>query len=303
MEEGAQLSVCRRYRRQDMTFGRFLVCGLGAGCWYAFFRASTMHVIGRIMLLTAFALCTAYARAATPANAAADLAAVSQADAAFWEAYNRCDFVSMGALLTPDVEFWHDKTGLTRTREAVVQSLAAGPCGTPGMHLRREAVAGSVQLYPLADVGVLITGEHHFLVTRPPQPERVDGSARFSSVWTRGPDLHWRMHRIISFDHQAAVYRATDQALSLQAGQLQPLVGQYGTRTAGPVQITVEESHLLLTAGEFRLPLYAASPRRFFARERDLQVVFDGVGDTPPSHLEVVEAGVVSDRGPRMPPP
>ncbi|WDS34818.1 nuclear transport factor 2 family protein [Pseudoxanthomonas sp.] len=253
------------------------------------------------MLLAVFVVGVANARAAPPATAPDELAAVRQADAAFWEAYNRCDLAAMGALLTPDVEFWHDKTGLTSTRAAVVQSLAAGPCGTPGMHLRREAVAGSVQVYPLADAGALITGQHRFLVTRLPQPERLDGSARFSSVWTRGPDMQWRMHRIMSFDHQAAPYRATDPVLSLDAGQLQRLVGRYDTRAAGLARITVEGTHLLLTAGDFHLPLYAASPRRFFARERDLQVVFDGVGDAPPTHLEIVEAGVVSERAPRVP--
>jgi hypothetical protein len=260
-----------------------------------------MHVIRCAMLLAVSVVCAAGARAAAPATAPADLVAVRQADEAFWEAYNRCDLAAMGALLTPDVEFWHDKTGLTSTRADVVHSLAAGPCGTPGMRLRREAVAGSVQAYPLADAGALITGEHRFLVTRLSQPERLDGSARFSSIWTRGRDLQWRMRRIISFDHQAAAYQATDRVLSLDAGQLQRLVGRYNTRTAGPARITVEGTHLLLTAGDFRLPLYAASPQRFFARDRDLQVVFDGAGAVPPSYLEIVEAGAVTERAPRMP--
>jgi len=253
------------------------------------------------MLLVGLLAWAVQARAAAPATSADQLQAVGQADAAFWEAYNRCDLAAMEALLTLDVEFWHDKTGLTTTRPAVVRSLAAGPCGTPGMRLRREAVVDSVQVYPLADAGVLVTGQHRFLVTRAPQRERLDGSARFASVWTRGADMQWRMHRIVSYDHQAAAYRATDREQPLQAAQLQRLAGRYATRTAGIAQITVEGSHLLLTAGNFQLPLRAASPQRFFARDRDLQVVFEDVGEAPPSHLEIVEAGVVTERAPRMP--
>ena len=65
------------------------------------------------------------------ANASADYSAeqaVRAADARYWQAFNGCDFDAMGGLLTADVEFYHDKTGLTVGRQAVLDSLRNGPC-------------------------------------------------------------------------------------------------------------------------------------------------------------------------------
>ena len=82
---------------------------------------------------------------------------VLAADAEFWRAFNRCDAETMNKLLADDVEFYHDKTGLTLGRSAVVHSLMKGPCGTPGMHLRREAV-GSPAVDPVPGYGAILSG-------------------------------------------------------------------------------------------------------------------------------------------------
>jgi hypothetical protein len=76
--------------------------------------------------------------------AATDEQAVTAADARFWQAYDRCDMESISDLLTEDVEFYHDQTGLTASRSAVVASLRAGPCGNRTFKLRREFVSGSL---------------------------------------------------------------------------------------------------------------------------------------------------------------
>jgi hypothetical protein len=67
---------------------------------------------------------------------------------AFWAAFNTCDRKHMEATLAPDVEFYHDKTGATISRDAVATSFMNGPCGTTGFHVRRELVAGSLSYGP-----------------------------------------------------------------------------------------------------------------------------------------------------------
>lgn len=54
---------------------------------------------------------------------------------------------------TDDVEFYQDITGLTRSREAMVASMMKSPCGTPGLHMRRELVASSVKFNPVPSFG------------------------------------------------------------------------------------------------------------------------------------------------------
>lgn len=74
-------------------------------------------------------------------------AAVRAADAAFWKAYNACDLPAAGKLLSADVEFYHDRTGLTRTRDGLIESLRKGPCADPNMRLRREAIDTSLAFH------------------------------------------------------------------------------------------------------------------------------------------------------------
>ena len=128
---------------------------------------------------------------------------VLAADAAFWRAFNQCDAAAMGKLLAPDIEFYHDKTGLTQGRDKVVESLAKGPCGTPGLHVRREVVADSVAVDPVPGHGAIVSGVHRFYAKQGDTAERLDGDARFAVVW-RQTGAGWEMERVLSYAHRPA---------------------------------------------------------------------------------------------------
>lgn len=140
----------------------------------------------------------------TPASHSAETAeqAVTQADASFWRAYNACDMEEMGELLTDDVEFYHDVTGLTVSRSGVVESLRKGPCGDRTSRLRRELVDGTLVFHPLAGGYALLSGQHRFYVNQPGKQEHVAGQAEFTTVYKLDGG-HWRMHRILSYAHGA----------------------------------------------------------------------------------------------------
>jgi ketosteroid isomerase-like protein len=108
---------------------------------------------------------------------------IRAADETFWKAYNACDLDGMAPFLTDDVEFYHDKTGLTRTRKAVIDSLRKGVCANPAMHIRREAIVGTVSYHRLADAGAILLGQHRFYVNGQGKPERLDGQANFTHIW------------------------------------------------------------------------------------------------------------------------
>lgn len=63
---------------------------------------------------------------------------ISSLDSAFFDAYNRCDLEKIGSLLTEDLEFYHDQTGLSRSRQASVDAVKQNICGK----VRREALQG-----------------------------------------------------------------------------------------------------------------------------------------------------------------
>jgi ketosteroid isomerase-like protein len=227
----------------------------------------------------------------TAAAAASDEAAVRDADARYWQAYNACDMRAMAESLTDDVEFYHDKTGLTATRPAVLQSLREGPCADPALRLRREAVASSVQFHPLAGGFALLSGTHRFYVQRDGEPERLDGQAEFTNLW-QWLDGRWRMRRIYSYAHGAVAYVAPATHLTLAPGVLAGYAGRYLGRHVGEIRVAVDGDHLTLTAGTLVVTLRAETPTRFFAEERDLRFVFAPAAEGRACTLTVYENGI-----------
>lgn len=144
-----------------------------------------------------------YAQIPTPDDPAKAIKAIWHYDSLFWEAYNVCDVDKMATFFTDDTEFYHDKGGLTVTKEKFIASVRSGLCGNPNWRLRREAVPGSVNVFPLKDVGGLISGEHVFYINEKGKKEFLDGYGKFLQVW-RFENGMWKMARILSYDHGPA---------------------------------------------------------------------------------------------------
>lgn len=249
-----------------------------------------------ILLLLLSAFTTA---AATPATAGSDEQAVRAADARYWQAYNACDMAAMGELLTDDVEFYHDRTGLTAGRPAVLDSLRNGPCASPRtMTLRREAIENSIRFHPLAGGFALLSGAHSFYVTDAGKPERLDGQAEFVIVW-QSVDGHWRMRRILSYAHGPVAYIPLATHLTLSPATLAAFAGHYAGNHVGDIVVAVDGDGLKLTAGSFVATLRAETPTRFFAPERDLRFEFAPADDGNSPALDVYENGALTETATR----
>lgn len=234
---------------------------------------------------------------AAPANPAEPhLAALARddvrsADAAFWDAFNRCDRAAMGRFFSDDAEFYHDQTGVTRSRGAIVDSLVRGPCGTPGLHLRRAVVADSIHVSPVPGFGAVMAGRHIFYAKQGSAPEAAATEARFTAVWQHRQD-RWEMTRVVSYDHQPAAYVPPAPGLLLSPEALPAYAGLWQS-DVGPISVTVDGGALVLSSGSLRVTLGALTPDRFFARERDLRFQFSPDRST----ITVEEKGKIVARG------
>ena len=122
-------------------------------------------------------------------------------DASMFDAYNACDMDKVGTFFTEDLEFYHEKGGLTLTRKTTLDLMRTNLCGENSNKLRRELVNGSMKVYPINKYGAVQLGEHRFYITENGK-EALSGVAKFIHVWKyeRG---EWRISRVFSYDHNA----------------------------------------------------------------------------------------------------
>jgi hypothetical protein len=146
------------------------------------------------------------ARAADAPDAA--IAAVAERERVFWKSYNDCAVADMPALIAEDVEFYHDRGGITLGRDALVESVRKNLCSNPDFRIRREEVPGTVRVFALEKDGVVygavVSGEHTFDIVEKGKAPVRDGLARFTTLWLLR-DGAWRMSRVLSYDHGPAV--------------------------------------------------------------------------------------------------
>ena len=158
-------------------------------------------------LIAALAVAQTPAPAATIPEEAALAPIIAERDAVlFATMFDRCDPAALADLVTDDLEFYHDRGGLTATRTTFVADYAKG-CearkAPNAWRSRRELVPGTMQVYAIPGVGAVEEASHLFYERQGDGPEKLVGRARFSMLW-RLEDGHWRLARAFSIDHAAA---------------------------------------------------------------------------------------------------
>ena len=118
---------------------------------------------------------------------------IASLDAAFFDAYNKCDLEKAGSLVDDGLEFYHDQTGLSVGKQNLLDALKLNICGK----VRRDLVPGTLEVYPLKGYGAVEIGVHRF---SHPGIDQSVGQAKFITIW-QNKDGAWKITRAISFDH------------------------------------------------------------------------------------------------------
>ncbi len=154
-----------------------------------------------LLVLPLLGIPASHARAQTAQNPPAPdslFQTVGLLDTALFDAYNRCDLEKLGSLVADDLEFYHDKTGLSVGKERFLADIQKYICGK----VRRDLVAGTLEVYPIKDYGAVELGTHRFHHPGHDDTEQV-GEAKFVTLWqNKGGD--WKITRAISYDHVPA---------------------------------------------------------------------------------------------------
>lgn len=118
-----------------------------------------------------------------------------------FDAFNSCDIEKFKSYFTDDVEFYHDKGGITISDEKLAESVAKNICVNPQqLKVRREAIPETLKVYPMDNYGAIITGEHNFYQTVN-GVEKLTGTAKFTHL-CQFKEGRWRISRVLSYDHR-----------------------------------------------------------------------------------------------------
>jgi hypothetical protein len=236
-------------------------------------RKNHSHII--LLLLIAFPF---YKSSSAQTGLQELSATILQKDSLFWSSYNGCNIEQFRTFFSDDVEFYHDKGGITLGLEKLTQSLKNNLCGNPDFRLRREAIDGTVRVYPLQNsnviYGAIISGEHVFYILEAGKKERLSGQARFSHLWLL-KDSTWKMARVLSYDHGPAKYISKKKEVTLASNVIGQYTGIYEGPQSGMITVKRDGDLLIVTSSKgISTRLYPEADNRFFVKDRDLSFEF-----------------------------
>jgi hypothetical protein len=119
---------------------------------------------------------------------------IAKMDSLFFAAYNTCDknLDTYASYYADTLEFLHDHGGYSNSKKDVVESTRKNVCG----RVTRKLVAGSMEVYPIANYGAVEIGYHTFQNIQDP-PDTPHHPGRFVIVWRRN-GTRWQITRVIS---------------------------------------------------------------------------------------------------------
>lgn len=120
---------------------------------------------------------------------------IESLDSAVFRAFNTCDIETLKSMFTHDLEFYHDKDGLTGY-DHTVKAIKLN-CDRK-LGLVRTLVPGSMEVYPIGDYGAVQIAAHRFCHME--NGKEDCGTFKFVHVW-KNDNGNWKISRVVSYDH------------------------------------------------------------------------------------------------------
>ena len=112
-------------------------------------------------------------------------------DSTFFNAYNTCDMAKQAEFYSDSIEFYHDKGGLTTSKQDILDATRKNICGK----VTRELVKGSIEVSPVPGYEAAEIGMHMFHNNQ--EKDQIPHPSRFVIIW-RNRDGKWTITRVIS---------------------------------------------------------------------------------------------------------
>lgn len=120
---------------------------------------------------------------------------IASMDRILFDAFNKRDTTIFNGLFSKDLEFYHDKGGVSGYGQTVnfLKEIIRS-----GNNLKRDLVKGSLEVYPIPGYGAMQTGSHRFCHDE--NGKQDCGTFRFVHIWKKENE-QWKVTRVISYGH------------------------------------------------------------------------------------------------------
>ncbi|MCH3883042.1 MULTISPECIES: nuclear transport factor 2 family protein [Tenacibaculum] len=116
---------------------------------------------------------------------------ITKMDSLFFDAYNNCNMKVQAEILSEDLEFFHDRGGLSTSKTAILKALKNNICNK----VTRTLIKGSIEVYPIPNYGAVQMGYHKFFNKQEPNEKQV--ASKFVTIWKK-ENNKWQITRVIS---------------------------------------------------------------------------------------------------------
>lgn len=151
-----------------------------------------------ILALFVFSINNSFAQSSTDKKHPAPSAlydTILHLDSMLFKAFNEKNTAAFSAFLSKDLEFYHDKTGVTDYAHNV--AVFKENFSRSG-DLHRMLIKENMEVYPIPNYGAVQIAAHRFCHTENGQQDC--GTFKFIHIWKRTAE-GWVITRIISVDH------------------------------------------------------------------------------------------------------
>lgn len=124
----------------------------------------------------------------------------------FNEGFNKCNIQVTEDIVSRDLEFYHDVSGL-QNRKDFFEAIKENICSNPDRKPIRKLVLGTLEIFPLKDnghtYGAIQKGLHQFYIKERGKELYLTSRAKFTHVWIL-EEGGWKLKTVLSYDHQGA---------------------------------------------------------------------------------------------------
>jgi len=117
---------------------------------------------------------------------------ILELDKELFSAYNTCseNLEKHASFYADDIEFFHDGSGLSTSKEEIIEAIKKNICGK----VTRELVPNSIEIHEIPNYGVVVIGYHKFnnLIEK-----STSDPTKFIVFWKQIDD-DWKLTKVVS---------------------------------------------------------------------------------------------------------